>query len=734
MIFTILAIVYNQNELLCAACVLNYSRVKINSLKKSSSKKLGIYINNIIFSNAISNLFLPQYYDVILDLINSKFAPKVQNTTTKSTKSRPELICKIKFSDKHIQDIDLSRIFRDKSVLNTLPDIVPKTRPTIVYKYINPIRGKIFNYKQTMSELKVTEFIEDYDNISCKCDTSKYKDPNHNHIITGNLDIVNNLELKNLLKQGPQFREQPSYTNFKRLECELKYQIKAFAESWASKYVVPVEAFGEWKNSVFTLLKNKINMLKKNPRRPHLEVLKNDVPVDCLNKLHKSFVLAPVDKASNNISITCKKFYIKTILTEVGLWPSSQTSTYKIFEECSKQDILDKQFNFNSSNNIRDNVKTDDLPYIYAIPKFHKNPVKFRYIISSSKCQTKPLAQTITKGLKLCQTQHESWCRVLRSYTGINYFFIIDKNQPIIDTLNKISSKSKAQTIETFDFSTLYTMIKHEDLFENLDWFIEKAFNGAFGKGKSFMSIYSQEAKWISKPKSTNSSYFDKNSFQKIVHFLIENAIFEVGNLLIQQVIGIPMGTDPGPYMANAHLHKYEFTFQDNKRKTNYKVARSLNYTYRYIDDVTPINDGGNFSQFKNQIYPSDLILTKENNGNHSATVLDLDISIENGMFNVSVFDKTDGFNFEVVKYPSLDSNVPDNILYNVFYSQALRYLYICTDKTSFLKCLKPLFNKCKTKGATTNKLISKLKQLFIKKQEALLNLNITLQNTISIL
>ena len=88
------------------------------------------------------------------------------------------------------------------------------------------------------------------------------------------------------------------------------------------------------------------------------------------------------------------------------------------------------------------------------------------------------------------------------------------------------------------------------DIPKILDWFIEKAFK----KGRNYLSVYSQGAKWINKPKNENSCFFDKSSFQKIVHFLVENAIFEVGDCLIKQNIGIPMGTDPGPFMANAHL------------------------------------------------------------------------------------------------------------------------------------------------------------------------------------
>ena len=68
--------------------------------------------------------------------------------------------------------------------------------------------------------------------------------------------------------------------------------------------------------------------------------------------------------------------------------------------------------------------------------------------------------------------------------------------------------------------------------------------------------------------------------------------------------------------------------------------------------------------------------------GTLSAPVLNPNITIINDKFQVSVFDKTDNFSFDVVKYPS--SNTPDNLLYNVYYSQALQFLYICSDSISF--------------------------------------------------
>ena len=124
-----------------------------------------------------------------------------------------------------------------------------------------------------------------------------------------------------------------------------------------------------------------------------------------------------------------------------------------------------------------------------------------------------------------------------------------------------------------------------------------------------------------------------------------------------------------------------------NKRmaKSNYVVAKSLNYTFRFIDDISPLNDKGNFDKYKSQIYPSDLELNRENIGFKSASVLEMKIDIIGEKFNVSVYDKRDSFGFEVFRYPSIHSNIPDKTLYNVFYSQLVNFSGVCNNMEGFI-------------------------------------------------
>ena len=132
-----------------------------------------------------------------------------------------------------------------------------------------------------------------------------------------------------------------------------------------------------------------------------------------------------------------------------------------------------------------------------------------------------------------------------------------------------MNNKTKAKAISTYDFTSLYTKIQHKDLITNLERYIQHAFNGAKKKGKKYLSIYTKSASWVSNPKDSTLA-FDDNLFKALIRFLINNAFFQCGNKISKQIIGIPMGLDPAPQMANCHLHIYEFDFQ--KKNVVYKL------------------------------------------------------------------------------------------------------------------------------------------------------------------
>ena len=51
-------------------------------------------------------------------------------------------------------------------------------------------------------------FIANYDSIQYDCENSKFTDPHHKHVITGDLSIVGHDLLRKLVQKSPNFRDQ----------------------------------------------------------------------------------------------------------------------------------------------------------------------------------------------------------------------------------------------------------------------------------------------------------------------------------------------------------------------------------------------------------------------------------------------------------------------------------------------------------------------------------------------
>ena len=114
-----------------------------------------------------------------------------------------------------------------------------------------------------------------------------------------------------------------------------------------------------------------------------------------MQDLHEEFVLVPADKASNNVLVVCKKYYLDVVIKELS---SKDTNGPKTYEECSDNvDVIVKQhLLYMSSNNIKIPEVMTQLPAFHWLPKMHKTLTGSRFIAATSSCTTKPLSQLLT--------------------------------------------------------------------------------------------------------------------------------------------------------------------------------------------------------------------------------------------------------------------------------------------------------------------------------------------------
>ena len=132
-----------------------------------------------------------------------------------------------------------------------------------------------------------------------------------------------------------------------------------------------------------------------------------------------------------------------------------------------------------------------------------------------------------------------------------------------------LTPEKKAKDISTFDFSTLYTKLPHNDLLRVLNIHIDFAFDCGT---KNYLGYTDTKVFWKNKPSRKNT--ISRSQLKALVKHLITRTYFIVGNLIIRQSIGIPMGIDPAPFWANLYLYFYEHEFITNLMRTDKIRAR----------------------------------------------------------------------------------------------------------------------------------------------------------------
>ena len=385
------------------------------------------------------------------------------------------------------------------------------------------------------------------------------------------------------------------------------------------------------------------------------------------------------------------------VISNLFIWCYLQDFQSKyIGKDESKESIVNENVQYSKRLNMVVQDTELDLPTMYWIPKKHKNPTGKRFIIASKHCSTKQISTAVSNAFKLIYKQVENFHKKAKFLSNYNKFWVLQNSTPVIDILNKINRKRNAKSISTFDFSTLYTKLPHNKLIKELSAVIDFAFEG--GKCK-FIEISKQgKASWKTK-RTQGAVSFSRNSLKQAVKHLIQNCFFTVGNIVMRQAIGIPMGIDPAPFWANLFLYQYEERYMSDLIQSDRMKARHFHSTKRFIDDLCAINDGNLFGQIYQEIYPEELELKLEHSGLH-ASFLNLDITIREGEFVYKLFDKRDAFPFSIVRMPFIDSNIPQSIFYSTLVGEFLRVARSTLKLHDFLVKAKDLCKRMTNQGA----------------------------------
>ena len=211
--------------------------------------------------------------------------------------------------------------------------------------------------------------------------------------------------------------------------------------------------------------------------------------------------------------------------------------------------------------------------------------------------------------------------------------------------------------------------------------------------------------------------------------FPFDNIYIRFGTKLYRQIVGIPMGTNCSPLVANLFLFCYERDFMTDLSIDNQAdVIKAFNSTSRYLDDLLNI-DNPYFEGMVNQIYPSELQLNKANTSDTEAPFLDLHLSISNGFVSSKIYDKRDDFDFDIVNFPFLDGDALRRPSYGVYISQLIRFARVCSHVDDFNTRNKSLTAKLLKQGYRYHKLKKAFSKFYRRHYELISKFNVGLKS-----
>ena len=227
---------------------------------------------------------------------------------------------------------------------------------------------------------------------------------------------------------------------------------------------------------------------------------------------------------------------------------------------------------------------------------------------------------------------------ILLGLPHVHQMWILKNSKDMLEYI-QFRSLYSCNSIKTFDFSTLYTTIPHSKLKDKLMELVQLRFIKQNDQRRYKYLVLGRDISYFVKHYSDSTKVFSETDIFNMLEFLMDNIFVMFGGCVFQQTVGIPMGTNCAPLLTDTFLYSYEADFiQGLLKKNEKKLARSFNFTFRYIDDVLSLNNS-RFGDFVDHLYPIELEIkdTTDTDRSASCVVLHLEIDSETSKLTVRV-------------------------------------------------------------------------------------------------
>ena len=174
-------------------------------------------------------------------------------------------------------------------------------------------------------------------------------------------------------------------------------------------------------------------------------------------------------------------------------------------------------------------------------------------------------------------------------FESYNYLLILYCINAFFVSIAKLRLRNfQGSQVSSSDFSTLYISLSHDLIRAKVLSLVNWCFNR---ESKSYLCI-SLKAGFFSNKKYDPLRCWSCAELCEAFTFLMENIYVQFDGMVYQQIVGIPIGTNCAPLIADLFLYCYERDFMSDLQKSkSHDLIDMFNDTSRYLDDIFTIDN-----------------------------------------------------------------------------------------------------------------------------------------------
>ncbi len=269
---------------------------------------------------------------------------------------------------------------------------------------------------------------------SCACFRfPSFVDSHHGHIISANLNILSRPSLIEFFSRGTNFRS--GFLSMLSIEEAIDKGLKKFVNK--QEELLGVQGIlSEWKVKVllFVQKRTRASLVVQTFSDSSLSIPLRDL--DHLKFLQQSFVITYMDKCYNNFVFVCKKFYVSSVFSEFN----SPVGAYVVSNLALKFHL-----SFNKAHNFKGVKCGPRLPFLCAVWKFHKNPIKLRFICAASFSSLTNVSKWLCSFFKaMFPTVNDLWVSELKKTdVPCDSSWILNDFTRVVEVINNLGLPNK---------------------------------------------------------------------------------------------------------------------------------------------------------------------------------------------------------------------------------------------------------------------------------------------------